>query len=725
MFILKRVHLKGWCQHADREFELGSGTNGVIGPNGVGKSNMLGGILMGLTGQALVGTLQENINDDMDQAVIDLDFEIDGTPGSITRTVKAPRDDAGLRPDKASSSASLTFGNDPRVRGANKVTARLEELAGYSAKAIFDHVFVSQNKLTQLLFQQNAKRLSSFMALIPAVDRAEPLRSSLHNELSLYPEVELGFSLQELQARVKELEAEIEQIDASDRDISARLTGIDIAAVKDVLKRAEATQDIDEAMRQLQERQSQQQTTIDQLTVEQATHDTQLATATKYLEDNANGYKTAQATLAQLDQARAVYESRQKAEAELAACQSQLSALVEPVVDPEYDEAHLQQLIKGYEDAQPQIASLEKLVQLLQSGQTQCPTCGHVTEDPQATLQAATQQLSTSKPPMLVVKQGIDNLRAMKASYESSLSEYQLTKQTTEARLQAIQQSLSELPQVPAPDSNQQAQLSQVVTAYESTQETAKSEESQCTQIVASIKQAADTLEFYTQQLSDQQALKAQAPTPQAAADAQATEAEYARLQRDQATQRGTLAAKRVELDRTAANLADCQRAADRSDAVTKYRDVLEGARTILHRDNLPTEMMSSYLGSFEDKTNKFLNMFGNPFVVEIARDMEITCIMPSGARQRSERLSGGQQAVLSVAARFAIHELFVGQLGLMILDEPSQNLDVDNVQWLSKLLAQVGHVSKTTGAQTIIVTHHVDEMESAFDNTINLSPAA
>jgi DNA repair exonuclease SbcCD ATPase subunit len=69
---------------------------------------------------------------------------------------------------------------------------------------------------------------------------------------------------------------------------------------------------------------------------------------------------------------------------------------------------------------------------------------------------------------------------------------------------------------------------------------------------------------------------------------------------------------------------------------------------------------------------------------------------------------------------RFAINELFSRHLGLLVLDEPSANMDRDNVVALRRLFEQIHDVSLKTGVQTVVITHH-SELLGAFDGVISV----
>ena len=201
MLTISRIKVEGWCQHDNLSLDFHKGANGLIGPNGIGKSNAVCAILTALTGRVATGKIEDNIKHNTDQAKLVLDFNVDGTSGTITRAFTAPVV-SGVRGD-CTSSASLSFGNGVkgiRVKGVSAVNAKIIEITGISLKVLTEHVFIAQDELSKLLFSTRGDRLASLMLLIPALADAEAKRLLLHKELVAFPEVVFVDNSKELEA---------------------------------------------------------------------------------------------------------------------------------------------------------------------------------------------------------------------------------------------------------------------------------------------------------------------------------------------------------------------------------------------------------------------------------------------------------------------------------------------------------------------------------------------
>lgn len=82
------------------------------------------------------------------------------------------------------------------------------------------------------------------------------------------------------------------------------------------------------------------------------------------------------------------------------------------------------------------------------------------------------------------------------------------------------------------------------------------------------------------------------------------------------------------------------------------------------------------------------------------------------------DRMSGGQQVRLAVATLLAIHELFMPNVGLLVLDEPSTHLSTGAVEALADMLSRIG----SSSSLQIIVCDHNPALIDAFSKRIHIS---
>ena len=70
-------------------------------------------------------------------------------------------------------------------------------------------------------------------------------------------------------------------------------------------------------------------------------------------------------------------------------------------------------------------------------------------------------------------------------------------------------------------------------------------------------------------------------------------------------------------------------------------------------------------------------------------------------------RCSAGQKVIASIIIRLALAETFCLQCGILALDEPTTNLDNENISGLAQALADIiSSREKQSNFQLIIITH-------------------
>jgi DNA repair protein RAD50 len=78
-------------------------------------------------------------------------------------------------------------------------------------------------------------------------------------------------------------------------------------------------------------------------------------------------------------------------------------------------------------------------------------------------------------------------------------------------------------------------------------------------------------------------------------------------------------------------------------------------------------------------------------------------------------RSSAGQRVLASLIIRLALAETFGQHCGMLALDEPTTNLDRDNIESLAAALAEIVKMRSGQGTnfQLIIITHDEDFVDS------------
>jgi DNA repair exonuclease SbcCD ATPase subunit len=163
------------------------------------------------------------------------------------------------------------------------------------------------------------------------------------------------------------------------------------------------------------------------------------------------------------------------------------------------------------------------------------------------------------------------------------------------------------------------------------------------------------------------------------------------------------------KLSSEAANLAYLQKkieetikATEANKKTKEYTSILSTVYEGLHPSVFARQLIGMYAGAVQDKLNEYLCMFDFPYSVLIDEGFNLSAYNREG---KLPFLSGGQQVVVGLSLRFALHDLFSQSMPLIMIDEGSMSLHESNVQAYFELLRKVKSSMKFK--QIIIIDHH------------------
>ncbi len=145
---------------------------------------------------------------------------------------------------------------------------------------------------------------------------------------------------------------------------------------------------------------------------------------------------------------------------------------------------------------------------------------------------------------------------------------------------------------------------------------------------------------------------------------------------------------------------------------VTKV-EVLKTVRNWFHHSNGPGAVTSEILDRLSPTVNYFLNKLEAPFHVTPDKDnLTFRYTMTNSEiiledQPTADSLSGAQKTILALSFRLACYHMFASKLGLLVLDEPLAHWDTENVGRFGELLQRLHTMVDEMGFQLIISTHH------------------
>jgi DNA repair protein SbcC/Rad50 len=134
------------------------------------------------------------------------------------------------------------------------------------------------------------------------------------------------------------------------------------------------------------------------------------------------------------------------------------------------------------------------------------------------------------------------------------------------------------------------------------------------------------------------------------------------------------------------------------------------------HTTEFPRKLIQTYSGIVTEYLNNYLIKFNMPYTARVNDNFGIDVL--DDAERILPRVSGGQQVVVGLSLRLALHELFGQAFPLLIIDEGSEHLDEENVQLYFELIKNLKDNTKLK--QIIIIDHHKG-LSQVVDNVVNL----
>jgi DNA repair exonuclease SbcCD ATPase subunit len=151
-----------------------------------------------------------------------------------------------------------------------------------------------------------------------------------------------------------------------------------------------------------------------------------------------------------------------------------------------------------------------------------------------------------------------------------------------------------------------------------------------------------------------------------------------------------------------------------------EWVQLVRASRDVLHVGQLPKLIMQEYGKILNSQLDYSLEKFQAPFQCWLDEDLQFRAVKNGEQEMDALRLSGAEKIVASVSFRMAMSDTFASQVGLLVLDEPSNYLDKTNIQNLQQVLLELKKMSAHTGRQVLVVTHE-DKLTGFFDHCITV----
>jgi DNA repair exonuclease SbcCD ATPase subunit len=149
---------------------------------------------------------------------------------------------------------------------------------------------------------------------------------------------------------------------------------------------------------------------------------------------------------------------------------------------------------------------------------------------------------------------------------------------------------------------------------------------------------------------------------------------------------------------------------------LTDIVDTLNKARDVLHMDRLPSIPLRRVRTKMNRAIAIWLARFGGTLTAELSEDMEF-----ARTDKAVQAFSGGEAVRLAVAFHLAKIDLLAGKLPLLILDEPTHNLDIGAQAQFCDIIRQL----QTLAGQKlyIVIVTHEESLLGSVSRVVRVEP--
>lgn len=704
--------LKNVCQHELTKVQFASGLIGVFGPNGVGKSNLLKmGLYADLTNDFSRNNKPkfENVTywaEEKAASYVETEWEHNGESFVLVRGLQNPKRDT-LR----SKLLAEPLHKDGEI---DAWLGKLLGLPNYKYLAA-NYVFVEQGKLTEFLSADQATRAKGFANLC-GTDLAEDLWKKIGEQLtkdaSLATEVvdnsdELTKALGDYERQLAEGRIALRKW-LKRRLPDERKVELQAIADKGVMRLSlirqlkTAKPDLAAAKEKYAEEKAKQKSLAIVLEAKRAA----AGDAERRLELVRESLRTA-------DEKAKQYAEHRRVSKELAG----LKPPTAPAKREPTQEAR-KQLSDELGELRSELKRAQQIVKNMKKGElVECPECG----TPVASMH---KHLGRQKEICESYPAAIKEKEARQEEYDDILQQwetYRSDKRSYEETSAQLSKQLESMPAGEAYDADKRVRLKAKEQHYLGLLAAVTAAELELGDQAEPVGEAAADYKAEKKQLAKLRArLKECQVEPEQVVEAKRLLARHDRAGGEVAKHRANCDFAKREAEKKTAELATLKKRIKETARVREWRQLLAEMREVLHRDKLPKLVHEDYQERLAGPASEFLVKFRSPFTVQTAPNLGFVVTKPDGTLEAADGLSEGEQVMLALAIRWAVHDLSAATLGMLVLDEPTAGLDEANLSYLREALPQLGAEARSRGLQVIVVTHEAF-LKPVFDQVIEL----
>ena len=721
---LTRIEAKDFLQHEKLDITITGALIGILGPNGVGKSNFLNAARYAFGGEVPGKNKDELLRwGASTPGFVKAYFMHNGIQGSILRGVPTGR-------------VEFIYGEHIRATGATAVAEAMLANLGID-KSIVAMMFIPQGELDAVLFDQASKRELAFQNMCGIGDAAKIHKRLGEVIVDKFPPLpdydgQIAIGIQQQEQYRREEQGFQREIAGLETQLAGCSNEEALQTQRAQLQRVKLALD---RVVELNASVSRVKQVIDgdrplAAELQKATEGIDLQAIDKSLADANTQWRAATAYRS----ARANYEQAVKAAQAVGACPvdaNTVAALKTATDELQAAVGNDAGTIKMYDD-------LHKVLNANKMQGTECPLCGSQISDVQALRGRIATQLTALRT-AYQAKQA--QFTAASGSLNKAQRDIAMHAGASQSAQQRVQQATQAFQATPATELDPAALESEIrmiegvrkdMTAMFQRKSVIEARLESNLRHMQELEAAAAAALVTVQELPD----LAQLPSTEGASTAASMLLQLdTQLRGIQATRvqlagyQGRLGQMQQAMANIKTTLEDLERRRGQQDTYKSVVMTLTHVRDSMHYSALPHTLAVHVMQDLSDTVCAFLERLNATFRVQTSTtDLSFKCMFvdgrpePEGGADEAT-LSGGQKVLLAVAFRFASYSMFASRVGLLSLDEPTCFLDDANIGNFCNLLERIKEVAKNLDLQILMSTHERSVIPH-LDTVIDLTPA-
>ena len=665
----KKLLVRNFCQHRERELEIPVGTIGITGPNGSGKSNLVKAIYVGLTGEPQTGTRSSLLNWESNFAYVEVWY--DSAIGEIY-----------VKRDIAKGTHLLRMAGKDDLTKKETVNKFLSDLVGIEVTRLDKISFIPQGMLTNFLRMPHGDRAKLFYSLFD-LEQAEKISSII-----LQKRLKIAVPMDNT-SRISGISGELEKLDENRKKAETELHDLKglLMGQQDTYKKAQAdsVKQVDtEIGDRLQKLNADLMELLGKMeSMRQGAEEHPIDITLDQVEQM---WKNAQVRIAQ-----------EKVVSDCMAAMSLLDTREQSLVEP------VSYVIEGQiEKARNKYSDLAKKYEVRFAGK--CNNCGAAYPTTEEELRELSKEVYKADDDYETLEKFSELDQKAYTDYVNAKNGIQSERKVYAEMRNKAEAELSKLSDVPVISEEEYKAFKGIMEARSRREIELVALKARMQGLEVAIQACStasvvpkDIKERATQVVEAYEGLRGQLEA-------------FGRIWAEADTKYRLM---KETLDRLTEEQA-------RYSTTTGTVQILDKAREILHPDCLPRRTAQNLIVKFNEKMLEYEAVFGYRFTCRLNQDLDFEVSFPEKAGLPISVLSGGQEMAASVAALMTLHGMLASDFGLLVLDEPTYGLDSGGLQSLVQVLTKACSYLNNRNVSILIPSHEV-ALRPVFSSIIQL----